>query len=221
MKHILAVIASVVFGACVAAIAAIVAYPHVSEFSYAPPIIVFPALSMWVSLPAYIVAMTLSSVRAKKLGRKMHPAWGVAVSTGATLIASIATVAFISIKDAKLRADGEKRWSEMQALQRRNPHALVNDATLPNGADSGYRIMFVDSKRVVRVNDELINPASYVVLPPGKHFLALHGDEKTRRSGQETFLQGSVEVEAGRFYQLQVTNGIIWLIEVSQSKEPN
>ena len=95
MKHLLAVFASLIFGAAVAAIVALVAFPHVGEFSYAPPIIVFPALSVWVSLPAYVIAMVVNSVRTKEPGKKKHPAWGVAVSTGVTLIASIIVAALV------------------------------------------------------------------------------------------------------------------------------
>ena len=100
MKTLLALLASLVFGAVVAAIVARVAFPHVSEFSYAPPIIVFPICSIWVSLPAYIIAMVVNSVRTKEPSKKKHPAWGVTVSTIATLIASIAAAALLWFRDA-------------------------------------------------------------------------------------------------------------------------
>ena len=220
MKHVLALVASLVFGACVAAIVASVAFPHVSEFSYAPPIIVFSVLSVWVSLPTYVVAMVLSSVRAKEPSKKKDPAWGVTISTSATLIASIAMVALFWFKETQRRADGERHWAETQDLQRRNPHALVNDIALPDEEDSGYRIRFVGDKGVVRASNKLVSVTPYVVLPPGKHWVVLHGDTaKAGRLKLEWFLQGSVEVEAGRLYKLQVADGHIRLVEVTRFKE--
>ena len=99
MKHFLALFASLVFGASVAAIVSLVAFPHVSGFSYAPPIIVFPVLSVWVSLPTYIIAMVVNSVRTKETDKKKHPAWGVTVSTTATLVASIAVAMLVWFKE--------------------------------------------------------------------------------------------------------------------------
>ena len=121
-----------------------------------------------------------------------------------------------------VRAESERRWTEEQEMQRRNPHALVNDIALLDEEDSGYRIRFVDDKGVVRANSESIEVTPYVVLSPGKHRIVLHGDTpKAVRLKLEWSLQDSVEVEAGCLYNLQVTNGQIRLKEVDRFKEPN
>ena len=99
MKHLLALFACVLLGAGVAAIVALVAFPHVSEFSYAPPILVFPILSVWVSLPTYAIAMIVNTVRTKEPSKKKHPSWGVTISASATLIVSIAFAALIWFRE--------------------------------------------------------------------------------------------------------------------------
>lgn len=114
-----------------------------------------------------------------------------------------------------MRAEGERRWAEKQEIRRRNPHALVNDSTLPDEEDSGYRVRYVDDEGVVRANSDLTKAAPYVVLPPGRHKLVLHGDTaKAQRLKLEWFLPGEVEVEAGHLYKLRVEKSGIRLIEV-------
>lgn len=100
MKHLLALLACAVLGAGIAAIVALVAFPHVGNFSYAPPILVFPILSAWVSLPAYVIAMSVNAARTKESGRRKHPTWGVVLSAGATLTASIAFAALLWFREA-------------------------------------------------------------------------------------------------------------------------
>ena len=121
-----------------------------------------------------------------------------------------------------VRANGQRRWAEMQEFQRRNPHALVNDVALPDEEDSGYRVRFVDDQGVVRATNEFISVTPYVVLPPGKHRLVLHADTpKGDRLKLEWSLQDVVEVEAGHLYKLQVAKGKIKLAEVSRFRAPD
>jgi len=99
MKHLLAFFASLVLGAGVSTIVALVAFPHVGSYSYAPPIIVFPILSVWVSLPTYAIAMIVNSARTQEPSKKKHPAWGVTISAHATLIASIGFAALMWFRE--------------------------------------------------------------------------------------------------------------------------
>lgn len=120
------------------------------------------------------------------------------------------------------RLAGERHWLQEQERERKNPHALVNDIALSDEEDSGYRIRYVDDHAVIRVTNALINAIPYVVLPPGKHHLTVKPDTW---KGEDLKLpiigEQDVEVQAGCFYRLQVTNGHAILIEVSQISVSN
>ena len=122
----------------------------------------------------------------------------------------------------EVRIAGERHWLEEQELQRKNPHALVNDIALPDAEDSGYRIRYVDNHAVIRESNALMNVTSYVVLPPGKHWLTVKADTpKGEKLKLPIIGEQSVEVQAGDFYNLQVANGKAVLVEVSQNSDSN
>jgi hypothetical protein len=99
MKHVIGLFACLVCGAAAAAVVALVAFPHVGGFSYAPPIVVFPILSFWVSLPTYVIAMVANSVFVDDLSKRKSATWGVKISMSATLAASIAVAAITWFKE--------------------------------------------------------------------------------------------------------------------------
>lgn len=128
----------------------------------------------------------------------------------------------IPVHSRETRIAGERHWLEKQELERSNPHALVNDIALPDEEDSGYRIRYVDDHVVIRASNATVNVTPYVVLPPGKHWLTVNAD--TPKGGKLNLpIIGvqRVEVQAGHFYKLLVTNGIVALVEVRQISEPN
>jgi len=118
-----------------------------------------------------------------------------------------------------VRLENVRQWTEKQEAMRRAPHALLNDSSLADEEDSGYRVRFVDDMGAVREHRELAD--SYVVIPVGKHKLVLHGDtHKAQQLKLEWFLQQEVEVEAGCVYKLSVEKGRILLHEFSMPQRP-
>jgi hypothetical protein len=126
----------------------------------------------------------------------------------------------VPIHEKTVRLQKEREWEEKQEAIRRAPHALLNDSSLADDEDSGYRVRFVDDLGAVRAHGNRAD--SSVVIPAGKHELVLHGDTpKAQRLKLKWFLQQEVEVEAGCFYKLSVGNGKISLHKLSQTNEPN
>jgi hypothetical protein len=93
IKHIIGFLAALTVGAMIAAGVALVVFPERNNFSYAPAILVFPALSVWVSAPAYVISMLVLSFfthEPDKMGRHIR---GVIISSVATFIASLVLAA--------------------------------------------------------------------------------------------------------------------------------